>query len=720
LLATITATALAISLAWLGKAGMLLLFLLGLSLVIFFHELGHFLAAKWCGVKIEKFAIGFGKELLGFTRGETRYSINALPLGGYVKMLGQEDFTVDKSGELVVKSDPRSYPHKPVGQRMLIVSAGVIMNVIFAAVFFTIAFLMGLEVMPPKVGTVLPDTPAFRAGLKPGDKIIAINDRRMTEWTDIMMSIVLSDPGKPLRVTVRRDGKILNLQVEPEYNEYARVRQIGIGNPQTLTIAYAGWAGGPEEGRLQVGDVIVALNGRPVKDVNEVLMAISAAAGKPVTLTVERTLPDGTKKRVTVSRRARITMLPVETPNLLGAVPRVRIGEIKPDSPADLAGLREGDVIIEWDGIVNPTWKQISENVLQNFGFDIPVRVIRAGKVLERTLLVRPEKPFTWTGKAKPQIGVTYRGEIDEEHLVVAAVLPDSPMARAGLVRGAVIKTVNGQSLRDWFDLIDALKKYNGQTVEIGFEVAGELRKGRLRVPRSICAELGITPFPHGSIISIAGQRAVKVVEPDGRIVSYSVSYWRGTQAALKQHIGQEVEIRYQVGAEIKTARGLVTDDLTDPWYMRIWFIESFITYPEKMLLRTANPVKAVWWGLKRTGYFLIQAYITIKQMVFTQQIGVENIRGPVGIVRIGAKIAEAGLAQLIYFLAFLSANFAVINFLPLPIVDGGHFMFLIIEKIKGKPLSLRVQMITQIIGLALIFGAFIFLTIQDIIMWNK
>ena len=103
-----------------------------------------------------------------------------------------------------------------------------------------------------------------------------------------------------------------------------------------------------------------------------------------------------------------------------------------------------------------------------------------------------------------------------------------------------------------------------------------------------------------------------------------------------------------------------------------------------------------------------------------TQQIGVENIRGPVGIVRIGAKIAEAGLAQLIYFLAFLSANFAVINFLPLPIVDGGHFMFLIIEKIKGKPLSLRVQMITQIIGLALIFGAFIFLTIQDIIMWNK
>ena len=108
-----------------------LLMVLGFSVIIFVHELGHFLAAKWAGVRVERFAIGFGREVSGFTWGETRYSFNILPLGGYVKMLGQEDFD-DKSNELLFKDDPRSFINKSVSRRMAIVSAGVVMNVLFA------------------------------------------------------------------------------------------------------------------------------------------------------------------------------------------------------------------------------------------------------------------------------------------------------------------------------------------------------------------------------------------------------------------------------------------------------------------------------------------------------------------------------------------------------------------------------------------------------------
>jgi len=111
----------------LDRAWPFLVMLLGFSLIVFVHELGHFGAAKWAGVRVERFAIGFGREIFGFTKGETRYSFNILPLGGYVKMLGQEDFD-DKSKELIFKDDPRSFVNKPVARRMVIVSAGVVMN----------------------------------------------------------------------------------------------------------------------------------------------------------------------------------------------------------------------------------------------------------------------------------------------------------------------------------------------------------------------------------------------------------------------------------------------------------------------------------------------------------------------------------------------------------------------------------------------------------------
>ncbi len=124
---------------------------IGFSFIIFVHELGHFIVAKWAGVRVEQFAIGFMREIFGFTYGETRYSFNLLPLGGYVKMLGQEDFEVDTTGDLQFKEDPRSFANKPVGHRMAIVSAGVIMNLILAGARCMGVFPVGQEAVAPRL-----------------------------------------------------------------------------------------------------------------------------------------------------------------------------------------------------------------------------------------------------------------------------------------------------------------------------------------------------------------------------------------------------------------------------------------------------------------------------------------------------------------------------------------------------------------------------------------
>src|SRR5260221_3957498 len=141
---------------------------LGLGLVIFIHELGHFAVAKWCGVKVERFSIGFGPILWKATRGETEYALSAIPFGGYVKMLGQDDADPTQMADDSIAKDPRSYTARSVPQRIAIISAGVINNMISAVFFFIIAFSFGVQVQPAVVGHVTPAMPGWEANLRQG------------------------------------------------------------------------------------------------------------------------------------------------------------------------------------------------------------------------------------------------------------------------------------------------------------------------------------------------------------------------------------------------------------------------------------------------------------------------------------------------------------------------------------------------------------------------
>jgi regulator of sigma E protease len=212
-------------------------FLFVLSLVVFFHELGHFLVARWCGVRILVFSIGFGPELVGFyDRYGTRWKISAIPLGGYVKFFGDENAasTPDTARLATMSADERSksFIFQPVPKRAAIVVAGPLANFVLAIVIFAGIFMLyGMQTMSARVDDVQPGSPAAAAGFQPGDMVIAINGQKIDNFAD-MQRIVADSADQNLQITVDRKGVQLVLSATPELHEdkdiFGNVRRIGL------------------------------------------------------------------------------------------------------------------------------------------------------------------------------------------------------------------------------------------------------------------------------------------------------------------------------------------------------------------------------------------------------------------------------------------------------------------------------------------------------------
>lgn len=181
-----------------------------LGLLIFVHELGHFLVAKMSGVGVEKFSLGFGPRLLGFRRGETEYLVSAFPLGGYVKMVGE----VDES-ELSEEDRRRSFMGKPPLVRIAIVAAGPVSNLLFAWLLVIVVFMIGVPKVTPKVGEVVEGKPAQRAGIKSGDLIVSIEGKPVDRWDDIASTISRAGRGE-VAISLKRDDQLLTVRVTPE------------------------------------------------------------------------------------------------------------------------------------------------------------------------------------------------------------------------------------------------------------------------------------------------------------------------------------------------------------------------------------------------------------------------------------------------------------------------------------------------------------------------
>ena len=266
-----------------------------LGFMILIHEFGHYAVAKWLGVRVEQFAIGFGKRLVGFRRGETDYRINAIPLGGYVKMSGENP--MDERSD-----DPREFMNHSRWDRFLIAIAGPVMNIMLAVVLLTVVYMVHYEYPavydePTVIGWVLKDSAAAKAGLQIGDRITRIADIENPTWEQVDLREALN-PGQPLDVEIERDGKTLDKTVVPEASGVDQIGYAGWApKEKTVTITDLMPDMPAEKAGLKEGDQIIALDGKPVPALAMMVEDLEVSKDKPVALTVLR---DGQQKTVTV------------------------------------------------------------------------------------------------------------------------------------------------------------------------------------------------------------------------------------------------------------------------------------------------------------------------------------------------------------------------------------------------------------------------------------
>ncbi|MDP3049269.1 MAG: RIP metalloprotease RseP [Thermodesulfovibrionales bacterium] len=260
-----------------------------LGILIFVHELGHFLFAKKLGVRVLKFSLGFGPKLIGKKYGDTEYLVSAVPLGGYVKMLGEEP-----GEELKEEDKPFAYNYQPVWKRFLIVFSGPVFNLFFAAAIFFFVFLSGVPVPKPYVGKVMENSPAAVSGLMTGDRIAAINGKTVSGWDDIDVSVNESR-GERLLFKIEREGKIIELPVIPEkktgkniFGENTEVMDIGIMPllyPEVGEVIKNAVA---EKAGIKKGDRIIEIEGASIKTWHDMTAIIHGSPEKPLRLKIKR------------------------------------------------------------------------------------------------------------------------------------------------------------------------------------------------------------------------------------------------------------------------------------------------------------------------------------------------------------------------------------------------------------------------------------------------
>ena len=261
-------------------------FLVGLAALIFVHELGHFLAARKYGVIVEKFSIGFGKKLFGTTSQGTEFIIAAIPLGGYVKMKGEE------LGEET--NEEGSFSAAPPHHRLLIAFAGPLFNFLFALAIYVFVYMAGVETIGPVIGTVRINSPALEAGLQIGDKIIAVNNKPIRFWSELQKR-VYDSPGEKLYFQIERLTKgIINLEITPNREEiknlFGETEQVGlIGiTPLANTIRYIKKESAAEKAGLQLDDRIIAVGNTSIFGWSDLRPAAINKPGESLIFKIQR------------------------------------------------------------------------------------------------------------------------------------------------------------------------------------------------------------------------------------------------------------------------------------------------------------------------------------------------------------------------------------------------------------------------------------------------
>lgn len=697
----------------LGTIANLLVVIVGFGGIIFIHELGHFLAARWAGIRVLAFSIGMGpivcsyRKGMGFRRGSTEpeyrawlnreaagikpiegtgsppqeamspteYRFSALPLGGYVKMLGQEDINPEATSDA-----PDSYQNRPVWKRMVVISAGVIFNLILAAFLFIVVFMVGLETQSPIIGSVADNSPASRAvavdrdeiepGLAPEDTIISVDGNGVRAFNEISTEIAMSGGG-PIPILVNRPGVgEVTFEVEPERSESTGFLGIGIGSAQSTTIAadlapamrpsIERLIGSVGLGEYVPGAVLTSIDGRQVSRPGALTKAAEASGGQPLRATL--TDPDGSTRAISVTpERALQTGVASGEATVLDHLLGLRgLLSVDPNTdPASVSqGLAPGDIFIRIGDTEFPAMTDGMALIRSMKNQTLEIEVLRDGQPVVLEVDV----------DASGRIGFYAASTLRTSNLVgratrLKSVTPDAAPALETPAHtlisrpGTRILSMNNQPIDTIADIIGVIRSItddafiNADTPDsFDFDVIVQL------------------PLPGNPV-----ERRVWTLAKDD-IIAVSLLGWQ------------------MPGGE--NYRFLFDGDL---------FID-----------KAQSPVGAVVRGIEKSQQTMKQTYLTFLRL-FQGTVKIEHLKGPVGIAHLGTQVADQGFIWLLFFLGLVSVNLAVINFLPLPIVDGGQFLMLAYEGIRRKPVPIVFQNVVTLAGLLLIGSVFLIVTFHDI-----
>jgi regulator of sigma E protease len=754
--------------------------MVGLGFLIFVHELGHFLAAKWCDVHVQTFSIGFGPALPGctFRKGETTYKLAVFPLGGYVNMVG-EGPEADED-----ENYPRSFKNKTVGQRMLIISAGVFMNVLVGALLFIFVYMWdGQHFAPAVVGYVEPGSPMAVAGVRTGMVITQIGSTKDPSFQDLRLAVTLSTAGESIPFTFvdpYGERPPLHIDLVPRKEASDNNPVVGVrlpprlklmGDPHRedapmLAVVKDSAAAAARPLGLRPGEVVVGttdpdhpeqflpLGKGPAKqtDYQELARRVRRSAGKELVLLI---MPaDGGK---VVGREVPQTGF-LYGDKIVGMTRRqdIRQGydpfqvDLLPEDPRNPGG-----------GYADPF--EYLHRMQQFIGLPVIVRVQRedapAGETVD--LFVPPAYHYTFGTRMK--MGV------------VAAVREDSAAARQGLKQGDLVTKVE---LREKGG--PTLKKWDAPDPErLPYELAHEA--GKTTAPKEVVLEVKRPgeqqEQPAQLILPWASSWDYDLEEPSSNsspmpIPQLGFAYWiesrifdvvPGSPAAeaglMKGDEFEDARVElwgrdfhgdewselfrlkserngkdvYESWAQFSTWVGLhdfkkwkftvlrpgggidkpveLTAVEDESWPM----VDRGLKFTEDMRTRKAqNAGEALVMGCRETWRGIKSLYAQLRSLL-TGRVSTRNLGGPLQMFSIGVDVVSSGVWDFLRFLAIISINLAVVNFLPIPVLDGGHMVFLLYEKLRGRPPSETARAVGTYIGLAAILSLMVFVFYQDI-----
>jgi regulator of sigma E protease len=427
-------------------------FAVGMLIVV--HELGHFLAAKRLGVRVERFSVGFGPVLARWRRGGTEYVLSAIVLGGYVKMAG------DEPGEGMSGAPDEFFSQSP-GRRALIIVAGVAMNALLGFLCFIVAFQIGVKFPRAEVGAVVPGGPAEEAGLQPGDEIVTVGGWHDVDMQDVLQLIALCDPKLGLPLVISRDGAEQRVQLFPRYSPGLGTPTAGFDPAMSLTIR-AVVSGFPAEASgLRPGDRVVSADGETLRSWNDLFDTVQRSGGRELRLAVDR---KGAMLTFPVTPRAtygyRLGASPADSPATIGAVLVL--------SPAERGGLAAGDRVLEVGGQPVEGWSELARALAGAEAGPVSVVVHRKGNWQTLTVVV-PADRTRWYNR----IGILGQPP------VVGEVEAGGPAAQAGLLPGMKVthSGTSPQSLQPvtfWEELEVEATALNGQPLALSCAAEGK------------------------------------------------------------------------------------------------------------------------------------------------------------------------------------------------------------------------------------------------------